>query len=72
MHKWLALTCFPREDVRTVRVDELLILYAMVNKIKIAPVPCKKWFANGLEIFEWSDLLNALLWSLGLPQVWVF
>ena len=38
MHKWLALTCFPREDVRTVRVDELRILYAMVNKIKIAPM----------------------------------
>ena len=38
MHKWLALTCFPREDVRTVHVDELRILYAMVNKIKIAPV----------------------------------
>jgi len=38
MHKWLALTCFPREDVRTVRVDELRILYAMENKIKIAPV----------------------------------
>ena len=38
IHKWLALTCFPREDVRTVRVDELRILYAMVNKIKIAPM----------------------------------
>jgi len=37
MHKWLALTCFPTEDVRTVHVDELHILYAMVNKIKTAP-----------------------------------
>ena len=31
MDKWLALTCFPREDVRTVPIDELRILYAMVN-----------------------------------------
>ena len=48
MHKWLALTCFPREDVRTVRVDELRILYAMVNKIKIAPVQemVRQWLGN--------------------------
>ena len=48
MHKWLALTCFPREDVRTVRVDELRILYAMVNKIKIAPVQemVHQWLGN--------------------------
>ena len=65
MHKWLALTCFPRVDVRTVRVDELRILYAMVNKIKIAPV--QEMVANGLETFEWSDPLSALLWSLESP-----
>ena len=60
--------CFPRDDVRTVRMDELRILYAMVNKIKIAPV--QEMVANGLEIFEWSDPLSALLWSLESPQVW--
>ena len=38
MHKWLAITLFPRDDVRPVRNDELLILYDMVNKIKISPV----------------------------------
>jgi len=37
MHKWLAITLFPRDDVRPVRNDELLILYAMVNMIKISP-----------------------------------
>ena len=30
--------CFPREDVRIVRVDELCDLYAMVNRIKFSPV----------------------------------
>ena len=37
MHKWLTITLFPRDDVRPVCNDELLILYAMVNKIKISP-----------------------------------
>jgi hypothetical protein len=38
MHKWVAIRCFPREDVRIVRVDELRVLYAMVNRIKFSPV----------------------------------
>ena len=38
MHTWVAITCFPREDVRIVRVDELRVLYAMVNRIKFSPV----------------------------------
>ena len=47
MHKWLAITLFPRDDV-PVRNDELLILYAMVNKIKISPVQVlvKQWLSN--------------------------
>jgi hypothetical protein len=38
MHKWLAITLFPRDDVRPMHNDELMILYAMVNKIKISPM----------------------------------
>lgn len=38
MHKWLALSIFPREDVRLVHNDELKILYAMVKKIRVSPV----------------------------------
>ena len=37
MHKWLAITLFLRDDVRPMLNDELLILYAMVNKITISP-----------------------------------
>ena len=33
MHKWVAITLFPRDDPRPVRNDMLMILYAMVNKI---------------------------------------
>jgi hypothetical protein len=48
MHKWLAITLFPRDDVRTMRNDELMILYDMVNKIKISPVKAmiKQWLTN--------------------------
>jgi hypothetical protein len=48
MHKWLAITLFPRDDVRPVRNDELIILYAMVNKIKISPAQAlvKQWLSN--------------------------
>jgi hypothetical protein len=48
MHKQLAITLFPRDDVRTMRNDELMILYAMVNKIKISlvKVMVKQWLTN--------------------------
>ena len=48
MHKWLAITLFPRDDVRPVRNNELLILYAMVNKIKISATQAlvKQWLSN--------------------------
>ena len=38
MHKWVAMTIFPRANVRTVGVDELMILYAMIKKIRVSPV----------------------------------
>src|SRR6185503_14445046 len=48
MHKWLTITLFLRDDVRPVRNDELLILYAMVNKIKISPAQAlvRQWLLN--------------------------
>src|SRR6185437_13024386 len=36
MHKWVAMTLFPRDDPRPVRNDELKILYAMVNNIRVS------------------------------------
>jgi len=48
MHKWLAITLIPRDDVQPIRNDELLILYVMVNKIKISPAKdlVKQWLTN--------------------------
>ena len=42
MHKWV------RDDPRPVRNDELMILYVMVNKIRISPAQAmvKQWLKN--------------------------
>ncbi len=48
MHKWIAMTLFPRGDLRPIRRDELIIMFAMVRKIKIAPVKCmiRQWLES--------------------------
>jgi hypothetical protein len=38
MHCWIAMTLFPSQDIRFVRKIELQLLYAIVKKIKVAPV----------------------------------
>ena len=38
MHKWLGFSLFPMSDFRTVRNDELKLLYAMVKRTKVSPV----------------------------------
>ena len=38
MHHWITMTLFSRQDIRVVYNDEMKILYAMMKKIKIAPV----------------------------------
>lgn len=47
-HKWMAITFFSRGDPSTVRNDELMILYAAVNKIKVSPVipMIRQWLSN--------------------------
>ena len=38
MHHWIAMTLFARQDTRFVYHAKMQILYAMLKKIKIAPV----------------------------------
>jgi hypothetical protein len=68
MHKWLDITLFRRNDVRPVRNNELMILYAMVNKIKISP--WRPWSNNFLGISRSRILLSALLWLLASLRAW--
>jgi hypothetical protein len=45
MHKWLGFSLFPRHDFRTVRNDELKLLYAMIKRRKVSHVQfiMKQW-----------------------------
>jgi hypothetical protein len=69
MHKWLDLMCFPRDDVRPVRIDELRILFAMVNKIKISLVKSmiKQWLENVTMVgaVECTSLITRVTECLG-------
>jgi hypothetical protein len=69
MHKWLAITLFPRDDVRTVLNDVLMILYAMINKIRISPMKAmvKQWLMNFKMMgpLECTSLITCML------RVWV-
>jgi len=38
MHKWLGFSLFSRNDFRTIKNDELKLLYAMVKRRKVSPV----------------------------------
>ena len=38
MHKWLGFSLFPRNDFRTIRNDELKLLYALIKRRKVSPV----------------------------------
>ena len=56
MHRWIAMTLFPSQDIRCVRNDELKLLYAIVKKIKVAPV--KEMFNHWFETFKVSTLIS--------------
>jgi hypothetical protein len=62
----------PREDVRIVHVDELRVLYAMVNKIKFFPVKFmdRQWLENFLLVgpVECTSLITRIAQSLGVLQ----
>ena len=48
MYKWLGFYLFPRSDFRTIRNDELKLLYAMIKRQKLSPV--KVMMTQWLEI----------------------
>ena len=58
MHHWIVMTLFARQDKRFVYHAELQILYAMLKKIKIAPV--KKMFRHWFETFKASTSISCM------------
>jgi hypothetical protein len=70
MHKSLAITLFPRNDVQPVQNNELMILYTMVNKIKISPLKAmiKQWLMNFKMTgpIECTSLITRITSSMGI------
>ena len=50
MHKWIGCSLFPRLDFRTMWVDYLKLLYAMVKRRKVSPA---KFMMN-----QWKDVFD--------------
>ena len=70
MHKWVAITLFPRDDPRPVRNDELKILYATVNNIRVSPARAliKQWLTNFRMTgpIECTSLVTRITSNLGI------
>ena len=61
MHRWIAMTLLSRQNIRVVHNTEKQILYAMIKKIKIAPVK---------EIFNrWIELLKTFSTSISCTSL---
>nr|AAQ56377.1 hypothetical protein OSJNBa0003M24.6 [Oryza sativa Japonica Group] len=70
MHKWIAMTLFSRGDLRPTREDGLIIMFAMVRKIKIAPVKCmiRQWLESirFTAPVEYTSLITRIAKGLGV------
>jgi len=64
------IMCFSREDVQILHVDELRILYAMVNKIKFLPAKfmVRQWPENYRLVgpVECTSLITRIAQGLGV------
>ena len=62
LHKWIGITLFPRDDIRTVREINSRILYAMVHKIRISPVKAmvQHWISAPSRIgsFDFTSIIT--------------
>ena len=56
MHRWIAMTLFPRQDICFVHHAEMQLLYAMTKKIKVAPM--KEMFKHWLDLFKASTNIS--------------
>ena len=72
MHKWLGMTLFPRNDTRTIRIDDLKLMYAMVKRKKVSPI--KFMMNQWLKVFtlvgdvECPSLVTRIATNMGLMQ----
>jgi hypothetical protein len=71
-HKWLVVTLFPRDDVRPMRTDEMMVLYVAVRRIKISPMQAMiwQWLTNFKMTgsIECTSLISRIVTNLGVMQ----
>ncbi len=64
------MTLFPISDLRPIRRDELIIMFAMVRKIKISPVKCiiRQWLESTkfTAPVECTSLITRIVKGLGV------
>ncbi len=64
------MTLFPRGDIRPIRGDELIIMFAMVRKVKISPVKCmiRQWLESIMfsAPVECTSLITRIAKELGV------
>src|SRR6187551_2533119 len=72
MHKWVAMTVFPRADIRPVNTVELRILYAMFKKVPVSPVKdmIDHWLSHISRVgsMAMTSLVTRLANHLGVLQ----
>jgi hypothetical protein len=56
MHCWIAMTLFPRQDIRFVHHAELQLLHAMIKTTEVALV--KEMFKHWLDLFKASTYIS--------------
>jgi hypothetical protein len=72
MHKWKGMTFFPRADDRTVSIEDLKLMFAMVKRRKVSPI--QFMMIHWLGIFkrtgdiEYSSLVTRIANNLGLME----
>jgi hypothetical protein len=72
MHIWLGFTLFPRDDIRSAKIDDLKLMLCMIKRVKVSPV--QFMLDHWVKIFtkrkngeiEYSSLVWRLATKLGL------
>lgn len=58
IHHWLDFTLSPSDDPRTIRIDEVRLMHAIVNKIKVSHVIFV--FEQWLRVFDRVDHIKCI------------
>jgi hypothetical protein len=70
MHRWIAMTVHPRSDLRPINTNELLIMNAMIKKVKFSPITsmAEHWCSTPTRvgIIEMTSLVTQIAQALDI------